>query len=75
MKQQGHDRSALPSAITAEKEMLGMLERKKKIMGLATRIYSTSDPRNEIIKPDVRKTRLRTSANRAVSGCQCASKK
>ena len=34
----------------AEKEMLGMLERKEKIMGFGHAIYSTSDPRNEIIK-------------------------
>ena len=34
----------------AEKEMMGMLERKEKIMGFGHAIYSTSDPRNEIIK-------------------------
>lgn len=34
----------------AEQEMLGMLERKEKIMGFGHAIYSTSDPRNEIIK-------------------------
>lgn len=38
------------SADHAEKEMLGMLERKEKIMGFGHAIYSTSDPRNEIIK-------------------------
>lgn len=34
----------------AEQEMLGMLERKEKIMGFGHAIYSESDPRNEIIK-------------------------
>lgn len=34
----------------AEKEMLGMLERKEKIMGFGHAIYSESDPRNAIIK-------------------------
>jgi 2-methylcitrate synthase len=34
----------------AEQEMMGMLERKEKIMGFGHAIYSTSDPRNEIIK-------------------------
>ena len=34
----------------AEKEMMGMLERKEKIMGFGHAIYSTSDPRNAIIK-------------------------
>lgn len=34
----------------AEQEMLGMLERKEKIMGFGHAVYSTSDPRNEIIK-------------------------
>lgn len=34
----------------AEREMLGMLERKEKIMGFGHAIYSESDPRNEIIK-------------------------
>lgn len=34
----------------AEREMMGMLERKEKIMGFGHAIYSTSDPRNEIIK-------------------------
>jgi 2-methylcitrate synthase len=34
----------------AEQEMLGMLARKEKIMGFGHAIYSTSDPRNEIIK-------------------------
>ena len=34
----------------AEQEMLGMLERKEKIMGFGHAIYSTSDPRNGIIK-------------------------
>lgn len=34
----------------AEQEMMGMLERKEKIMGFGHAIYSTSDPRNDIIK-------------------------
>lgn len=34
----------------AEREMLGMLERKEKIMGFGHAIYSESDPRNAIIK-------------------------
>ncbi len=34
----------------AEQEMMGMLERKEKIMGFGHAIYSSSDPRNEIIK-------------------------
>ncbi|UAW97045.1 2-methylcitrate synthase [Halopseudomonas nanhaiensis] len=34
----------------AEEEMMGMLQRKEKIMGFGHAIYSTSDPRNEIIK-------------------------
>ena len=34
----------------AEREMMGMLERKEKIMGFGHAIYRTSDPRNEIIK-------------------------
>ncbi len=38
------------SADHAEQEMMGMLERKEKIMGFGHAIYSTSDPRNAIIK-------------------------
>ncbi|BFM07959.1 bifunctional 2-methylcitrate synthase/citrate synthase [Halioxenophilus aromaticivorans] len=38
------------SAEEAEREMMGKLERKEKIMGFGHAIYSTSDPRNEIIK-------------------------
>lgn len=34
----------------AEREMLGMLERKEKIMGFGHAIYKDSDPRNGIIK-------------------------
>ncbi|WP_444931254.1 2-methylcitrate synthase [Microbulbifer sp. SSSA002] len=34
----------------AEKELLGMLERKEKIMGFGHAVYRESDPRNEIIK-------------------------
>lgn len=34
----------------AEQEMLGMLERKEKIMGFGHAIYKESDPRNAIIK-------------------------
>lgn len=34
----------------AEQEMLGMLERKEKIMGFGHAVYSDSDPRNAIIK-------------------------
>lgn len=34
----------------AEEEMLGMLDRKEKIMGFGHAIYSESDPRNAIIK-------------------------
>ena len=37
-------------ADNAEKEMLGMLERKEKIMGFGHAIYTESDPRNAIIK-------------------------
>lgn len=38
------------SADEAEAEIMGMLERKDKIMGFGHAIYSTSDPRNAIIK-------------------------
>lgn len=38
------------SADEAETEMMGMLERKEKIMGFGHAIYSESDPRNAIIK-------------------------
>ena len=38
------------SADEAEREMLGMLERKEKIMGFGHAIYSESDPRNQIIR-------------------------
>jgi 2-methylcitrate synthase len=38
------------SADEAEQAMLGMLERKEKIMGFGHAIYRESDPRNEIIK-------------------------
>lgn len=38
------------SADEAEREMLGMLERKEKIMGFGHAIYKDSDPRNAIIK-------------------------
>ncbi len=38
------------SAQEAEREILGMLERKDKIMGFGHAIYSESDPRNTIIK-------------------------
>lgn len=38
------------SAEHAEREMMGKLERKEKIMGFGHAIYSESDPRNEIIK-------------------------
>ncbi len=34
----------------AEQEMMGMLERKEKIMGFGHAVYRTSDPRNVIIK-------------------------
>lgn len=34
----------------AEREILGMLARKEKIMGFGHAVYSTSDPRNAIIK-------------------------
>lgn len=34
----------------AEREILGMLERKEKIMGFGHAVYSESDPRNTIIK-------------------------
>ena len=34
----------------AEREMMGMLERKEKIMGFGHAIYSESDPRNTVIK-------------------------
>lgn len=38
------------SADHAEAEMMGMLERKEKIMGFGHAVYADSDPRNEIIK-------------------------
>lgn len=38
------------SADQAETEMMGMLERKEKIMGFGHAVYSESDPRNAIIK-------------------------
>lgn len=38
------------SADEAEREIMGMLERKDKIMGFGHAIYSESDPRNTIIK-------------------------
>ena len=38
------------SADDAEEKMMGMLERKEKIMGFGHAIYSECDPRNEIIK-------------------------
>ena len=38
------------SADEAEREILGMLERKEKIMGFGHAIYRESDPRNAIIK-------------------------
>jgi 2-methylcitrate synthase len=38
------------SADEAEREIMGMLERKEKIMGFGHAIYSESDPRNTIIK-------------------------
>ena len=38
------------SAEEAEREMLGMLERKEKIMGFGHAIYKDNDPRNGIIK-------------------------
>ena len=34
----------------AEKALLGMLERKEKVMGFGHAVYSKSDPRNAIIK-------------------------
>ncbi len=34
----------------AEKQMMGMLERKEKIMGFGHAVYSDNDPRNDIIK-------------------------
>lgn len=39
-----------PSADEAEREILGMLARKEKIMGFGHAIYTESDPRNAIIK-------------------------
>ena len=38
------------SADDAEQKLLGMLERKEKIMGFGHAIYSESDPRNAVIK-------------------------
>ena len=38
------------SADEAEAAMMGMLERKEKIMGFGHAVYSESDPRNDIIK-------------------------
>jgi 2-methylcitrate synthase len=38
------------SAAEAEREIMGMLERKEKIMGFGHAIYADSDPRNVIIK-------------------------
>ena len=34
----------------AEKELLGMLQRKEKIMGFGHAVYKESDPRNNVIK-------------------------
>jgi len=39
------------SADEAEREILGMLARKEKIMGFGHAVYTDSDPRNEVIKP------------------------
>jgi 2-methylcitrate synthase len=38
------------SADEAEREIMGMLERKEKIMGFGHAVYSVSDPRNDVIK-------------------------
>ncbi len=38
------------SAEEAEEKMMGMLERKEKIMGFGHAVYTTSDPRNAVIK-------------------------
>ena len=38
------------SADEAEREIMGMLERKEKIMGFGHAVYTESDPRNSIIK-------------------------
>ncbi|MCH9690533.1 MAG: 2-methylcitrate synthase [Gammaproteobacteria bacterium] len=38
------------SSDEAERELLGMLKRKEKIMGFGHAVYTESDPRNEIIK-------------------------
>ena len=43
-------REDVPRADQAEDALMGMLERKDKIMGFGHAIYSASDPRNEIIK-------------------------
>ncbi|WP_026957432.1 bifunctional 2-methylcitrate synthase/citrate synthase [Aliagarivorans taiwanensis] len=44
----------------AEQEILGMLERKEKIMGFGHAIYRTSDPRNALIKEWSRKLSAHT---------------
>ena len=41
----------------AEKEVLGMLNRKQKIMGFGHAVYTESDPRNAIIKSWSKKAR------------------
>ena len=43
------------SADEAEKAIMGMLERKDKIMGFGHAVYTESDPRNEIIKEYAKK--------------------
>ncbi|MEH8020865.1 MULTISPECIES: bifunctional 2-methylcitrate synthase/citrate synthase [Rheinheimera] len=40
----------MTSADDAEQKLLGMLERKEKIMGFGHAVYSESDPRNAVIK-------------------------
>jgi len=42
----------------AEKSLMGMLERKELIMGFGHRVYTTSDPRNAIIKKWAKKLSL-----------------
>jgi len=42
--------AAMKDADDAEQKLLGMLERKEKIMGFGHAVYSDSDPRNAVIK-------------------------
>ena len=52
----------------AREAILGMLERKDKIMGFGHAIYSVSDPRNEVIKVWAKKLADRSGRYRALPG-------